>query len=131
MGDVGREGPAFPVASCSGCRHLDSVAYRVQGDSGRDYYCAHPDVPRPPDETSEPGRWIGDYDTTTPAWCPFAFELEIRLDPIGALCRLVEKAGGTMTLHGQPIDAEGLRAAAKKSATERLASAIAKGGSGG
>lgn len=41
-------------------------------------------------------------------------------DAIGALCLAVEQAGFTMRLHGQPIGAEGLRAAALDSMYHRL-----------
>ncbi len=42
-------------------------------------------------------------------------------DNIGALCLLVKEAGGTMRLHGVPVSADELRAAATKSAAERIA----------
>jgi hypothetical protein len=42
-------------------------------------------------------------------------------DLIGALCLAVKQAGLTMTLHGRPVDAEGLRIAAIDSVATRLA----------
>ena len=54
---------------------------------------------------------------------------------IGALCHLVRSAGLTMTLHGVPVDEDGLRAAAEESAKTRIivailaADAAARGGS--
>jgi len=42
-------------------------------------------------------------------------------DLIGALCLAVKQAGLTMTLHGRPINADGLRTAAIDSAAARLA----------
>ena len=50
------------------------------------------------------------------------FERWLRDDAIGALCFLVKRAGLTMTLHGKPIEAEGLREAALDSAIDRLVS---------
>lgn len=49
------------VASCDQCEHIAVETYRVQGDSGRDVSCTHPD-----------GKgYIGEkrYDST-PQWCP-------------------------------------------------------------
>ena len=58
-----REGPRISiVASCGGCVHERTKKYRVQGDSGTDVTCAHPD---------HPGRIVGDTTWTTPAWCPY------------------------------------------------------------
>lgn len=60
-----RVGPLVTVSrSCSGCAHVRSVAYRAQGDSGRDVYCDHPGAP-------EDGH-VGDTRWKSPAWCPVA-----------------------------------------------------------
>lgn len=56
-----REGPLLTiVASCSGCAHERAVYYAVQGDSGYNVSCVHP---------NGQGR-IGDTTWATPAWCP-------------------------------------------------------------
>lgn len=52
---------------------------------------------------------------------PTAEELLDRGDAIGALCKFVRDAGLTMTLHGQPIDETGLRAAADERVRQRIA----------
>jgi hypothetical protein len=51
----------------------------------------------------------------------------IEKDPIAALCRLVEEAGLTMTLHGVPVTEQELKEHALESATERMADAICRG----
>jgi hypothetical protein len=38
-----RQGPRL-VAQCTGCVHHSTRAYSVQGDSGRDHFCRHPDA---------------------------------------------------------------------------------------
>lgn len=48
-------------------------------------------------------------------------------DAIGALCLLVKASGLTMRLHGVPVDATELRAAAMESAGKRMAGAISGG----
>lgn len=58
---VGREGPSISItASCSGCRYEHCESYRVQGDSGHDVSCTHP----------EGKGYVGDTTWRTPAWCP-------------------------------------------------------------
>ena len=58
----GRVGPRLNVeASCYGCAYERSVSYRVQGDSGHDIYCDHPDAG---------GKRVGDTRWSTPDWCP-------------------------------------------------------------
>ncbi len=57
-----REGPSIRLeASCSGCRYECNASYAVQGDSGFDVSCSHP---------NNPGRHIGDSTWRTPSWCP-------------------------------------------------------------
>jgi hypothetical protein len=51
--------------------------------------------------------------------------IRLHYDAVGALCDLVKEAGGVMTLHGKPIDADGLRAAASNSAASRLVDLLA------
>jgi rhamnogalacturonyl hydrolase YesR len=51
----------------------------------------------------------------------------VEKDPIAALCYFVEKAGLTMTLYGVPVNEQELRAAAEKSAHERIQAAICRG----
>lgn len=58
-----REGPRV-VRECIGCKHLGSQSYRVQGDSGIDYWCNHP-------SRNDTNRTIGDTTCKTPEWCPF------------------------------------------------------------
>ncbi len=63
MSDAKREGPALTIlASCQGCAHEANVRYSVQGDSGCDVMCTHPNAP----DDSE----IGDTTWRTPDWCP-------------------------------------------------------------
>lgn len=54
------------VASCQDCECIKVTPYRVQGDSGRDVECAHPDA------TSDGSpRYIGESRVdATPQWCP-------------------------------------------------------------
>jgi len=57
-----REGPQVRIdASCSGCTHERNESYAVQGDSGFNVSCAHP---------NNPNRHIGDTTWRTPEWCP-------------------------------------------------------------
>lgn len=64
-----REGPRVTLkASCFDCVHERSEHYAVQGDSGCDVYCAHPDVVATSRVQSR-GR-IGDTTWDTPDWCP-------------------------------------------------------------
>lgn len=59
-------GPKLKVdASCFDCTYERSEGYRVQGDSGHDVYCDHP---------NDPGKRIGDTTWTTPEWCPILAE---------------------------------------------------------
>lgn len=51
----------------------------------------------------------------------------IERDPIAALCQVVRDAGGTMRLHGVPIEEQDLRAACVRRATNRLLAAAAPG----
>ena len=46
-------------------------------------------------------------------------------DPIAELFELVERAGGTVRLHGRPISAQQLRGVAERHAHDRLLAAIA------
>lgn len=61
--EVGRPvGPHITIrASCYGCPCERSESYRVQGDSGHDIYCDHPEVA---------GKRVGDSRWDTPDWCP-------------------------------------------------------------
>ena len=60
-----REGPRVRIdASCFDCAYECSESYAVQGDSGHDVYCTHPDVP------GERAKHIGDTTWNTPEWCP-------------------------------------------------------------
>ena len=56
-----REGPRLTIdASCYGCVHVRSECYRVQGDSGCNVSCTHPD-----------GKGsVGETTWRTPKWCP-------------------------------------------------------------
>lgn len=49
------------VASCNMCGHIKVTPYQVQGNSGRDVECTHPD-----------GQgYIGERQfDSTPQWCP-------------------------------------------------------------
>lgn len=49
--------------SCIGCKYLDGKSYRVQGDSGVDYNCLHP-------QRAGMIIYIGDSRCETPDWCP-------------------------------------------------------------
>lgn len=49
-----------------------------------------------------------------------------KLDLIAMLCEMVSEAGGVMRLHGKPIDADGLRAAARNSFVKRTTDTIMK-----
>jgi len=46
---------------------------------------------------------------------------DLENDLIGALCRMVKKAGLTMTLYGRPVEEQELRDAAFITAVERIA----------
>lgn len=60
---VKRIGPKLRlVATCMGCEHEASKHYQVQGDSGHDVECKHP-------EAGNRG-YIGDTTWNTPDWCP-------------------------------------------------------------
>lgn len=57
-----REGPNIIIkADCYGCLHCRSEYYAVQGDSGHDVYCDHPEAPE---------KHVGDTSWRTPEWCP-------------------------------------------------------------
>jgi len=59
-----REGPLVTIKrSCFGCRYERSERYQVQGDSGHDVKCDHPEAPAQ--------NRIGDTTWQTPDWCPF------------------------------------------------------------
>lgn len=58
-----REGPHI-FRECVGCKYLGQQSYRVQGDSGIDYWCNHP-------SRTDTNRNIGDTTCKTPQWCPF------------------------------------------------------------
>lgn len=63
---MSEHGPRFTVtASCFSCVHCVSERYQVQGDSGHDVMCKHPDG------SKKSGGHIGDTNWNTPAWCPF------------------------------------------------------------
>lgn len=56
-------GPTVSVSmSCFDCAHCESKGYAVQGGSGIDVWCRHPQFGR---------RVVGDSRWNTPAWCPF------------------------------------------------------------
>jgi len=56
------KGPQKSVKySCRNCDHCKSEHYAVQGDSGHDVYCAHPNVKK---------KFIADTNWETPDWCP-------------------------------------------------------------
>jgi hypothetical protein len=60
-----RSGPlATTTLSCEGCVHEHSESYAVQGDSGFEVSCRHPDV------NEGALRRIGDTTWRTPKWCP-------------------------------------------------------------
>ena len=66
---MSRIGPALKiVASCGGCVHEHCKSYAVQGDSGNDVYCMHPEA-KNKNATNGYG-YIADTTWTTPAWCP-------------------------------------------------------------
>ncbi|WP_422923684.1 hypothetical protein [Singulisphaera sp. PoT] len=50
------------VLSCFNCKHETSESYRVQGDSGSDVYCTHPQCGGK--------KRVGDTRWDTPDWCP-------------------------------------------------------------
>lgn len=59
-----RIGPSVTVKrSCMGCKYERSQSYRVQGDSGHDIFCDHPEAG---------GKTVGDTNWSTPDWCPAA-----------------------------------------------------------
>lgn len=71
-----RTGPVLTVAaSCLGCEYEVSEYYEVQGDSGCNVSCRHPD-----------GRGrVGDTNWRTPAWCPLLVAANQRLaETLGA-----------------------------------------------
>lgn len=58
-----REGPKLTIeASCNGCSYVREKSYRVQGDSGFDVKCVHP-------QARQLGH-VGDSTWRTPDWCP-------------------------------------------------------------
>lgn len=61
---MSKQGPSF-IAKCTGCAHVLAERYRVQGDSGTDVSCIHPDIGR---------RDVGDTVWATPDWCPLLLE---------------------------------------------------------
>ncbi len=59
-------GPTFIVkGSCFNCAHCVSESYHVQGDSGHDVRCTHPDARK------QSAGHIADTSWDTPAWCPY------------------------------------------------------------
>lgn len=59
---MSRIGPEIRVeVSCFGCTFCKSESYAVQGDSGHNVSCTHPD-------TADSA--IGDTTWRTPSWCP-------------------------------------------------------------
>jgi len=58
------------------------------------------------------------------AHCDFA-PSRFSLDTIGVLARLLESAGATMTLYGEPVTADELRAFTQQKAESRIVAAIA------
>lgn len=65
-------GPSVSLrVSCLNCQHQQSVGYRVQGDSGRDVYCHHPNFAGGQDPSSGP-KHVGDTTWDTPGWCPLS-----------------------------------------------------------
>lgn len=59
------------------------------------------------------------------AHCDFA-PSRFCLDPITVLARLVAEAGATMTLYGEPVTADELRAFARQEAENRIIKALTK-----
>lgn len=57
-----REGP-YVKRLCIGCRHYDQEPFSIQGDTGYDKFCIHPDVERK--SLSSPY-----FEAQTPDWCP-------------------------------------------------------------
>lgn len=58
------------------------------------------------------------------AFCDFA-PSRFTLDTIDVLARLLDEAGATMTLYGEPVTADELRAFTRKEAENRIARVIA------
>lgn len=48
--------------SCFDCEYCHNDRYQVQGDSGCDVTCSHPEAPT--------DNYVGDTRWTTPLWCP-------------------------------------------------------------
>lgn len=60
-------GPKVTVLrECYNCPACVSESYRVQGDSGSDVYCAHPNFAN----EKEGRKFIRDTSWRTPEWCP-------------------------------------------------------------
>ena len=60
-------GPKVTVnRCCMSCPACESERYHVQGDSGSDVYCKHPDFQSEPKQR----KYIGDSTWSTPTWCP-------------------------------------------------------------
>lgn len=67
MSEGKRIGPTVRLQlSCYGCKYERSESYAVQGDSGLDVYCTHPESGC----ASEGGAHVGDTRWDTPDWCP-------------------------------------------------------------
>lgn len=58
------------------------------------------------------------------AFCDFA-PSRFALDTIGVLARLLDEAGATMTLHGEPVTGDELRSFVRQEAENRIVRAIA------
>jgi len=64
-----RPGPKLTIkATCFDCEHERSESYAVQGDSGCNVFCAHPDMVA--ESKLRSNRRIGDSTWDTPKWCP-------------------------------------------------------------
>lgn len=58
------KGPIISLSvKCLNCVYCNSEEYSVQGDSGIDVYCTHPDF--------ESKKYIGDTKWDTPTFCPY------------------------------------------------------------
>ena len=53
--------------SCFDCTHCETERYAVQGDSGNDVYCNHPECGL---TMSQDRRYVADSNWATPQWCP-------------------------------------------------------------
>lgn len=91
-------GPRVTVTrSCADCKACKTESYACQGDSGIDWYCAHP--------THEKRRYIG-ISSATPEWCPAPLGVDVP-HPANRAARVDMDPAATRERHAEAL--RGLR----------------------